>query len=281
MVFRYGITRIFDALKTGPFLTNPDDRQRAAQLEHHFRTVCQRFVFVLQQLNVLMQELVECYSPEDLPLNESMAIHFKAECLTDHILTYLNTIIDDVAILVVLATGYSHPSKTINSMGKLRSPQFRDEPAFASIKPLLVETDATGSWWKLGFTTGSGARQLMVHNQHLVTFQVSAAPGASMTVRSVVMSPFAKNTFACSDFFGLLRNTLSGLFGWLDRLEFALVSHLQTKVVGWLPRETCPCFLLPVGYPGGTTCYDPHYFPIAVCDGSDELPWSVSVQSGT
>ncbi len=210
-----------------------------------------------------------------------MAIHFKAECLADHILTYLNTMVDDVAILVVLATGYiaSKPSKTIDSMGKLR--RSRDELAFDSVRPLLIETDSPGSWWDIGFTTGRGARQLLVHNQHLIAFQLESVPGGPVKVRSVVMSPFAENTFACRDFFALLRDTLSGLFGWLDRLESALVSHLKTKVVGWEPHEACPCFLLPVGYPGGTTRYDLDYFPITVCDGSDQLPWSVSVPSGT
>lgn len=282
VVFRYGISRIFDALRSEPFLANPDDRRRAAQLEHHFRTLCQRFVFTLQQLNGLMQELVHCASPGRLLPPASMALNFKCECLADHVLTYLNTIVDDVAIVVVLATDFIplKPSKAIDSMGKLRRPESRDEPAFAPVKPLLAETDTPGSWWDLGFTTGTGARQLMIHNQHLVGFQLSSVPGGPMEVRSVVMSPFAQNTFACGDFFGLLRDILTGLFGWLDRLEGALVSHLQAKAVGWSPRPTCPCFLLPVGYPVGTTRYDRDYFPIPLCDGSDELPWSVSVPSG-
>ncbi len=281
MVFRYGIWQIFDALRTGPFLTNPDDL-RPAQLEHHFRTLCQRFVFTLQQLNGLMQELVLCANPGRPLPPVSMALNFKAECLADHVLTYLNTMVDDVAIMVVRATGFipSNPSRAIDSMGKLRSPKYRSEPAFASIKPLLAETDTAGSWWELGFKTGKGGRQLMIHNQHLVGFQLSSPPNGPMEVRSVVMSPFAQNTFACRDFFGLLRGILSGLFGWLDRLEHALVSHLQTKQVGWCPRPACPCFLLPVGYPEGTTRYDRDYFPIPLCDGSDELPWSVSLLSG-
>lgn len=279
MVFRYGISRVFEALKAGPFFTNPDDLRRAAQLEHHFRTLCQRFVFTLQQLNGLMQELVHCHSPGQPPPHASMAIHCKAECLADHVLTYLNTMVDDVAIVVVLATGFipSKPSKVIDSMGKLRRQESRDELAFAPVRPLLAETDTAGSWWDLGFTTGTGARQMMVHNQHLVDFQLSSAPGGPMEVRSVVMSPFAQNTFACRDFFGLLRDILSGLFGWLDRLEAALLSHLQTKGGGWSFPATCPFFFLPVGHPEGTTRYDRHYFPIPVCDGSDELPWSVSV----
>jgi hypothetical protein len=280
MVFRYGIRRVFDALRTGPFLADPDDRRKAAQLEYHFRTVCQRFVFTLQQLNGLMQELVLCANPVRSLPPLTMSLNFQAECLADHVLTYLNTMVDDVAIVIVLATGPSKANRTIDSMGKLRRPESRHEPAFALIKPLLDETDTPGSWWDLGFTTGTGARQLMIHNQHLVGFQLSSAPNGPMEIRSVVMSPFAQKTFACSDFFGLLRDILSGLFGWLDRLEAALVSRLQAKAVGWLPDPTCPYFLLPVGHPEGTTRYDREYFPIPLCDGSDELPWSVSMSHG-
>ena len=166
-------------------------------------------------------------------------------------------------------------------MGKLRRQESRDEPAFASVKPLLVETDAAGSWWDLGFTTGTGARQLIVHNQHLVNFQLSSAPGGPMEVRSVISSPFAKNTFACGDFFVVLRDILSGLFGWLDRLEAALVSHLQVNAVDWSPIPNCPFFLLPVGYPSGVTRYEQEYFSLPLCDDSDNLPWSVSVPAMT
>ncbi len=279
MVFRYGLLRIFGALKTGPFLANQNDRQRAAQLEHHFRSVCQRFVFTLQNLNTLMQELVQCYSQDDVSFN-SMNLCFKAECLADHVLTYLNTIVDDVAIATGLATGITRP-EPIDNMGKLRSSKNRTDPALTPVKSLLDELDKAGSWWELAFKKEQGARQLLVHNQHLVGFQVSSALGAPFEARAVLLSPFAQNWFACSDFFELLRDIMSGLFVWLDRLEAALVSHLQMKVAGWSPMPTCPCFLLPVGYPEGVTRYVLEYFPIPVCDGSDNLPWSVSVPLAT
>jgi hypothetical protein len=278
-VFRCGILRIFYALKTGPFLVHPDTHQNAAQLEHHFKMLCLRFVFSLQELNGLMQELVQCHIPDQPEPLASDALHYKAGCLADHILTSLNTLVDDVSIGVVLSTGFvpSSPGGAIDSMGQLRSLKARNEPAFAPVQSLLVETDTPGSWWDLGFKRGTGARQLMVHNHHLVEFQLSSPPGGPMEVRAVVMSPYAQNTYACHDFFGLLHDVLSGLFGWLDRLEAALVSHLQTKAVGWSPPATCLAFPLPVGYPPGLTWYDQRYFPIPVCDDSDELPLSISV----
>jgi hypothetical protein len=125
-----------------------------------------------------------------------------------------------------------------------------------------------------------GVRQLLVHNQHLVGFQVYSAPAGPFEAQAVLLSPFAQNTFACRDFFGLLRNIISGLFIWLDRLEAALTAHLRTKPASWSPMPTCPFFFLPVGYPAGVTRYDTDYFPIPLCDGSDPLPWTVSVQSG-
>ena len=119
----------------------------------------------------------------------------------------------------------------------------------------------------------------MVHNHHLVGFQISSTPGGQTEVRSVVVSPFAQSTFAIHDFFVALRNILGGLFDWLDRLEVALVSILQSKATGWSPSLAVPFFLLPVGYPAGTTKYEKEYFPIPTCDGSDELPWSITVRA--
>lgn len=277
MVFRYGILQIFQAMKTGPFLTNPDERRRAAQLEHHFRTLCQRFVFSLQQLNGLMQELIHCYSQQDVS-HDSMKVGFQAECLADHVLIYLNTIVDDVAIGTAIATGFAKPDP-IDNMGKLRNLKDRTNPVLAPVKHLLDELDLAGSWWELAFKKEQGARQLLVHNQHLVAFQISSVAHGPFEASAVLMSPFAQTTFACCDFFGLLRDILSGLFGWLDHLEAALASHLKSRAPGWLPVTMCPFFFLPVGYPGGVTRYDWKYFPIPLCDGSDSLPWSVSVAS--
>jgi hypothetical protein len=281
MVFRCGILQIFQALKTGLFLATPGESQRAAQLEHHFWTLCQRFVFALQELNGLIQEVVHNYSHCPLPIAgmASMRIHFQAECLADHVLTYLNTIVDDVAIVTALATGFLQ-ANPIDNMGKLRSLQNRNDPALSPVKTLLDHLDRSGSWWELAFKQKQGARQLLVHNQHLVEFQGYLDPGGPFKAQAVLMSPFAQNVFACSDFFGLLGNILSDLFGWLDRLEIALTTHLNTKSASWSPRPTCPAFLLPVGYPTGVTRYDTDYFPIPLCDGSDPLPWTVSVQSG-
>lgn len=279
MVFRYGILQIFEALKTGPFLMASGDRQRAAQLEHHFRTLCHRFVFAFQDLNSLMQELVDSYAHHQLPPVASMRIHLQAEVLADHVLTYLNTIVDDVAIVIALATGFAEPD-SIDNMAKLRNPDYRNDAALAPVKSLLDHVDNAGSWWALAFKREQGARQLLVHNQHLVSFQLSSAPGGPYEARAVLMSPFAERTFACWDFFGLLRSLLSDLFGWLDRLEVALTSHLRMKATGWSPWPNCPSLLLPVGYPEGLTRYDPVYFPIPLCEGADPLPWSVSVQTG-
>jgi hypothetical protein len=233
MVFRYGIWRIFEALKAGPFLTNSDDRRRAAQLERHFRTLCQRFVFALQELNGLLQELVNSYAHRHIP-TATMRIHFQAECLADHVLTYLNTIVDDVAIVTALATGFTR-ADPIDNMGKLRSPKVRNDPALAPVKALRDDLDQAGSWWELAFKKEQGARQLLVHNQQLVGFQVSSAPGGPFEAQAVIMSPFAQNTFACSDLFGLLRKNWTGS----DRSGAEGVSTWQNTLCALAPlRES-------------------------------------------
>jgi hypothetical protein len=133
MVFRYGILQIFHALKTGSCPAIPYERRRAAQLEHHFRNLCSRFVFALQEVNGFLQEIVHSYSPGGL---SNMRPYFLAECLADHILTYLNTIVDDVAIVTALATGCAGADQ-IDNMGKLRNPNNRDDPALNPVRTLL------------------------------------------------------------------------------------------------------------------------------------------------
>lgn len=281
MVFRYGILRVFDALRTESFPHTPVERRRAAQLEHHFRTLSQRFVFTLQHLNGLMQRLVQCTTPGSPMPHCTMALNLEAECVADHVMTYLNTIVDDVAILIVLSLGFSLPKHAmpIDSMGKLRRLHLRGCEGLAPVADLLDETSTPTSWWDLGFATTTGARQLVVHNQHSVGFQLSSAPNGPMEVRSLVMSLHADRSVPCPDFFGLLRDVLLGFYGWLDRLEATLSAHLQVAAPRWMPRPGCASFPLPVGYPLGTTRYEREYFPLPLCDGSDPLPWSVSIDA--
>jgi hypothetical protein len=105
--FRYGIRTVFQALISGPFLTSTD-KMRAVRLEFHFREVCQRFVFGLQHLNALMQTMARDFELSPFrPGAAALCLH--AGYHADHILTYLNTIVDDIAQVIVLLTGVSHP----------------------------------------------------------------------------------------------------------------------------------------------------------------------------
>lgn len=274
MVFRCGILQIFEGLRTGPFLTSSDEQQRASQLEYHIRTLFQRFIFSLQNINRLMHELVACYGDDGSP-PRTMAIQFEAECQADHVLTYLNTMVDDVAQVIILATGATHPNRRIESMGDLKHPTVVHLSALTPVKTLLLELDQAVSWWDLAFKPKKGARQLLIHNQHLVQFQGASLPGEPFKAQAFLISPFSRSPF--HDFFSLLRDILSGLFGWLDRLEIALTGHLCTRSSGWSPKPTCPVFFLPIGFPLGDTRFDADYFALPLCDGSDPLPWTVSV----
>jgi hypothetical protein len=182
--------------------------------------------------------------------------------------------------VTALATGLSSATP-VDNMGTLKSKGFRSDPALDSIKHLLDALGQADSWWELGFAKKKGARQLLIHNQHLVGFQASSAPGGGepFKVWATLKSPFAESTFVSGDFFSLLRNLLTDLFVWFDQLEIALTSHLLTRATGWSPMSWCPCFMLPVGYPMGVTRYEPDYFPLPLCDGSDPLPWTMEVQS--
>jgi hypothetical protein len=117
-VFRYGISRLFDAMTRGSFLAHPDHRKRSGQLEYHFRELCQRFVFSLQHLSQVMQEMTRLYA-EPVLAPALMATCFEAGTQADHVLSYLGNLVDDVAVGITLATGYfgPEPKKPIDSMG--------------------------------------------------------------------------------------------------------------------------------------------------------------------
>ena len=278
--FRYGIWNAFNAMRTGPFLASVEERKRAAVLEHHFTDVCQRLVFSLQRLDSLMQELTSLYVPGQVPGFGAMRVHFEADTVADHLMSYLNMMVDDVAIMITQATGYvpSNPKRIVDSFGKLRRTELRAEAALQPIRALLDATDTSRSWWDLGFATGTGARQLVTHNQHLVDFQLSSAPDGPMEARALIRSPYAENPFPCTDFFALLRRLFDDLFMWLDDLEAVLIDHLKAQVPAWQPQVCCPSLLLPVGYPIGKTVYSREYFPISPCDDSEDLPWTIEVR---
>src|SRR3954453_937740 len=115
---RYGILRIFDALTTKHFSQTQEERNNAADLAHHFRTVFVRFVFSMQELNRLMHELADICSNSNGPGRaEARRIIYQSECLADHVMNYLNTIVDDVAIITVQATKFN--VRSIESMNNL------------------------------------------------------------------------------------------------------------------------------------------------------------------
>ena len=58
-VFRHGIHQIFDAVTIPPFAPNGDEQKRAVRLKFHYEHAIDRFVFSLQRLNTLMQEMVD------------------------------------------------------------------------------------------------------------------------------------------------------------------------------------------------------------------------------
>jgi hypothetical protein len=276
-IFRQGIRQIFAALKSGAFTKTPPEQTKAVRLEFHFRQISERLVFSLQHLNALLQEMAAEFSSESLS-TRMPAIGLQAGCQADHILTYLNTLIDDVACAIVLATGFPspNPQKPIDSMGGLKGSA--TNAALAPVSSLLAELDNAGSWWELAFKPKVGGRQLLIHNQYFVTFQGTKSDGQPFEAQAFVMTPFAQTP--CPHFLSLLRAIFAGLFDWLDRLEVAMTTYLRTKSSTWSPQPGCPFFMLPVGYPPGTTTFHQDYFALPLCNGSDPLPWTTTVSSG-
>jgi hypothetical protein len=277
--FRYGIYRTFDALKMGSFLLGKPEHLKAAKLEYHFQQVCQRFLFSLQRLGGLLPQLLQATTAQP-DFTAATRICFEAECAADHVLSYLNSIVDDIAQGIILATGVTppKPGQRLESMGDLKHPAVIGLPALAPVQSLLHQLDDSNSWWALAFKPHQGGRQLILHNHHLVKFQVSTSE-EQVILWSLLQAPFSRpgGTITCSNFLGLIHATLASLFEWLDQLEAALTAHLLTLDPSWSPPASCPFFLLPVGYPVGTTTYEQAYFPVPLCDDSDPLPWSVTL----
>jgi hypothetical protein len=208
-------------------------------------------------------------------------ITFEAGCQADHVLTYLNSMLDDLAHCIMFTTGFvsPNPKRPIDSMGGLKHKDIRSMPALAPVSSLLAELDDSNSWWELGFKTGVGARQLLIHNQHVVTFQGAQSPGCPMEAYAFLVAPFGQTPVA-GDFFVVLRELFAKLCDWLDRLEAVLTAHLPVvPSPGWWPKGFCPRILLPLGHPMTGVQFSERYFPLPLCDGSDALPWGFAPPS--
>lgn len=273
-IFRNGIHQIFRALTTPEVTPAKADQLRAVQLESHYREIFKRFIFSVQHLNMLMQAMSAEYNREAIV--RLMSLSLEAGCQADHILTYLSSIVDDIACAIIHSTGFAshNTANPIDSMGRLKGAA--TNAALAPVSTLLGELNNTGSWWELAFKPKVGGRQLLIHKQYFVTFQASATEGEPLEAHAFLMTPFAQSPLP--HFFGLLRSILASLFDWLDRLEAALTAHLRAKSA-WTPDSRCPSFTLPVGYSPGSTHFHPDYFVLPLCNGSDPLPWTTTVSS--
>jgi hypothetical protein len=276
-IFRNGVHQIFSALKAGALTHFGLDPKEAVQLEFHYREICQRFVYSLQHLNMLMQEMAAEFNREEMS-NKSMSIAHVAGCHADHILTYLNSIVDDIACAIIHTCGFvsPNPKRPVDSMGSLKTHAIKVQPrSLAPVMNLLTELDKSGSWWELAFKQKTGGRQLLIHNHHYVSFQSSGVVGKPVEAHAFLMTPFAKAPIP--HFFELLRNIFSGLCNWLDRLEATLTAVLRTRS-SWVPTPKCPQFILPIGYPPGITHFHPDFFVLPLCNGSDPLPWTTTCE---
>jgi hypothetical protein len=274
-VFRFGILGVFWALASGAFLSDAG-RARAVELNYHFGRVSERFVFGLQELSFSMRRMSTLFSQPPMSPDFSTLAH-QTGMQAEYAMSCLGTLVDDIAVAIVLATGL--PDST-DSMSSLRRQHAR--PILAPVAPLLRELmpPTPTSWWALAFKRKQGARQLLVHNQHLIQFHGVGSVDGPFDAQANLVSPTGQTPLPTSDVFVLLRDILLDLCGWLDRLEIALRNHLAPRDAAyqWPPR--CKLIMLPVGYPPGPTTLESDYFPLPMCDGSDPLPWTIRWHRG-
>jgi hypothetical protein len=69
---------------------------RAGELIYHFRELTNRFLFSLQQLSELMHQLSDAFSRSAVA-PEMLGLTFQAGTAADPVLSYLGTLVDDVA----------------------------------------------------------------------------------------------------------------------------------------------------------------------------------------
>jgi hypothetical protein len=280
-VFRYGIRSVFDALCMGAFLPSNTDRMRANQLWFHFINLFPRFLFSLQRLDMLMRQMSESFS-RDTMSSEGPSLSHLAGIQAEYAQGVLGLLLDDFAQAIVLATGLQNGTE---SMGRLKD-QY-PAPALAPVAPLLQELTGSNpttsnpiAWWAQGFERREGVRQLLVHNHYLIQFGGVGPGDGSFAAQATLISPMEKIPLPSSDLFTLLRDILLSLCDWLDSLEVALKNHLAPKDPAYKWPGKCPLIMLPVGYPPGPTTLEADYFPLPMCAGSDQLPWTISWNTG-
>ena len=270
---RFGMLSLADELTTAS-LVPPAAVPRSKDIQRHLGRAVHRFLYSMQQFNGTMQKVVEEHKRDGMGW-ESMPHLIGGECQADSLLNYLGIVVDDVAVVIALAMQFQ--GSRDDSMGGLKHAWLQDHAVqLTPVGSLLAELEQPGSWWHELFKPKAGMRQLVVHNQHLVEFQVSTLPDQEPTVEGFLQSPYGATGIKWQDFMAVIRRALLGLCEWLDRLEQTLRAHL---VAGGDGRQLWG-FTFPIGYAMGTTLLDPRYFLLPLCDGSDPLPWSIDVYQG-
>lgn len=135
-VFRCGIQQIFGLLgRSDLFQKNNSKRNNANQLYYHQKEVWKRLVFSMKKLNNLMQKLSTAYSSKKI-LMETTAISLEASFYAEHVLSYLNIIIDDIALLIVLIKDYKG---NIDSMAGLKKEELKSTENYFKVQGILTQ----------------------------------------------------------------------------------------------------------------------------------------------
>ncbi len=276
--FRFGVSRLFNFSSNTHLSMSEAQRDYATRLEYHARTIASRLLFSLQRLSTLMPILC---SHVDKPLpDQYINAQFEAECYADHVLTYLNMVLDDVASAVALHAGCGFDSSTkIESMGDLKTKCTHLPAAQVSITQTLGKLDDQDSWWNLAFKPRQGGRQLIIHNHGTLHFQASRnADESDWKIRAHLHR--INSGVPALDFFSLLAKVFANLCEWLDELEQQfLVSFPGWDDSAWYPPGLCPAFRLPVGLSREPVCLLPDYFVLPYCDDNIEpLPWNFELR---
>ncbi len=271
-----GIFSVLEELRASPLRqiypqagTAPSPIQ---QTELHSRHVSDSLLHSLDVFQSRLDELKKWYNAKGFagprPFLGTL-LQLEAGIAASSIFHFLNLFLDDVARIVLLVLRLRpHISfgNLLNKVGEGKIPTPR------GLKQVFDELRDQNSWWNVGFKSGEGIRQRLVHYTDMVTITASRRPG-STRFRTTAYLHAMDRKVPTRNLEAEISRILLGLCEWLDRVEEALKDMLadeaRRKHIQWNPRQDPSRLRIPVGLTNKWRIIPKkHFLYLPICEGS-------------
>lgn len=246
-----GIWQVFDPWIDGGLVwaqghQGRHPEERPLYIEFHFRRVVARLAISLERLFIQLREydrhLKEggVYSPTP---HSYWDIQEEAGMAADSVFHYFNLFVEDIARIIPYALddeslSVDEAKSSIFNELKKRIKLKQDVPS--EIANLFNSLEDPQSWWSLALLRGTGMRQRLEHSTSLLTLTTSAKPEDPNMTPDVRLVNIGRSDEAI-DFEKALKQIMTNLCDWLDKLEALLlknlVESLKSKDVSWSPFD--------------------------------------------